>query len=347
MTSVATSTTAHRPIVGSGFHRAMALLSAWIIFGIHIDGWAHTHVDETLETFFTPWHGIFYAGFTAAAGYLFVSLLRFRAQGFPLQSALPVGYKRSLIGAAIFGLSGGGDFIWHSVFGIEVTIQALLSPTHLGLTLGGGLIVTGTIRAYGLRSDSEAQDGWAAQWPLILSLTSILSIVTFMTQFGQIISRPWPGETFNPGNPNDFQTQALGVLSIMLYTASLMGVLLLAIRRWRLPFGSLTFITTINAISIASQRDQYLLVPAALLTGLLADIFLMQLKPSTERPVAFRIFALLIPPILNGLIILTLALTEGIWWTIHLWTGVLVQTSLLGLLLSLLVFPPPSLTPSQ
>jgi len=43
----------------------------------------------------------------------------------------------SLLGVAIFGLSGGVDFLWHSLFGFEVDTEALLSPTHLSLAIGG------------------------------------------------------------------------------------------------------------------------------------------------------------------------------------------------------------------
>lgn len=41
--------------------------------------------------------------------------------------------------------------LWHSRFGIEAGIEALLSPTHLVLALGGMLMVSGPLRAAGFR----------------------------------------------------------------------------------------------------------------------------------------------------------------------------------------------------
>ena len=38
--------------------------------GATLDGWAHTHVPERLETFFTPWHAVLYSGFLASAAAL-------------------------------------------------------------------------------------------------------------------------------------------------------------------------------------------------------------------------------------------------------------------------------------
>src|SRR4030095_3704312 len=44
----------------------MVILSAWLIGGAFIDGWAHTH-GRVDTTFFTPWHVTFYTGFLALA----------------------------------------------------------------------------------------------------------------------------------------------------------------------------------------------------------------------------------------------------------------------------------------
>jgi hypothetical protein len=38
----------------------------WLIIGLFVDGYAHQNLAE-LETFFTPWHGIFYSGVMATA----------------------------------------------------------------------------------------------------------------------------------------------------------------------------------------------------------------------------------------------------------------------------------------
>ncbi len=57
------------------------------------------------------------------------------------------GYGLSLLGVSIFALGGVSDMIWHMLFGIEVNVDALLSPTHLLLAVGMALIVSGPLRA--------------------------------------------------------------------------------------------------------------------------------------------------------------------------------------------------------
>lgn len=41
----------------------------WLTTGIFVDGWAHNRFGESLETFFTPWHALFYSGFLAVAAW--------------------------------------------------------------------------------------------------------------------------------------------------------------------------------------------------------------------------------------------------------------------------------------
>src|SRR5262249_59164703 len=117
--------------------------------------------------------------YAAAAGVLAVAVLRGRAAGYAWRQAAPAGYGLSLVGALVFALAGAGDMLWHILFGIEAGTQALLSPTHLGLALGMGLIVTGPLRAAWRRRGPAA--GWRAQGPLVLALTSLLSVLTLFT----------------------------------------------------------------------------------------------------------------------------------------------------------------------
>src|SRR3972149_4428666 len=130
---------------GIGIDCQVVVLSAVFVGGLFLDGWAHAH-GRVDQSFFTPWHAVFYAGYAAVASALVTSLLRNRARGYPWRRALPAGYGLSLLGALIFGVGGVGDMIWHMLFGIEAGVEALLSPMHLALGLGLGLIVWDTYR---------------------------------------------------------------------------------------------------------------------------------------------------------------------------------------------------------
>ena len=41
----------------------VSVITLWISWGFFLDAWAHGHVP--VETFFTPYHGMFYAGIFA------------------------------------------------------------------------------------------------------------------------------------------------------------------------------------------------------------------------------------------------------------------------------------------
>ena len=159
------------PIGGLGFDWTMIGLSSWIMAGALLDAWAHTHILSTLESFFTPWHGILYSGFLAASGFLVLAFYRNRTQGYAWRRAVPRGYELSLIAMLIFAFGGVGDMLWHTLFGIEVNLEAALSPTHLILALGIVLFLTGPFRAAWRRHD-PAKPGWLTQLPMLLSLST-------------------------------------------------------------------------------------------------------------------------------------------------------------------------------
>jgi hypothetical protein len=77
-----------RPLANLGFEMSFTLLSAWLVGGLFLDGWAHFHV-AALETFFTPWHAVFYSGFLALAGFTGLTLSHYHRQGYPWRQAIP------------------------------------------------------------------------------------------------------------------------------------------------------------------------------------------------------------------------------------------------------------------
>jgi hypothetical protein len=107
------------------FDWIIVILSAWLVGGAFIDGWAHTH-GKVDTTFFTPWHAAFYTGFLAVAGALVGALLHHMRRRGPWQRALPPGYNLSLLGVVIFACGGLGDLAWHTLFGIEKDVEALV-----------------------------------------------------------------------------------------------------------------------------------------------------------------------------------------------------------------------------
>ena len=92
-----------------------------------------SHILRQPETFFTPSHTVLYtgAGLTTIAAIIgvFISL---RNKEEIRSRSFYTAFKLLIIGAAIQLISGPGDFVWHSVFGVD----GLMSPPHLALATG-------------------------------------------------------------------------------------------------------------------------------------------------------------------------------------------------------------------
>ena len=329
---------------GLGFDWLIVALSAWFIGGLFLDGWAHIHVPQ-LESFFTPWHAVLYSGFGALALVLAVTAVRRRRPGVPWIEAVPPGYGPSLIGAALFLVAGLADMVWHEVFGIEQGVEGLISPSHLGLALGGGLIVTGPLRA-ALRGRGQTTHRRFERWPMVLSLTLLLSLLTFFTEYASPFGTTWAAAAPQaPPADHRFLHQSVGLASILLQSAILMALVLYVLGCRTLPIGSLTVILTAKTAAMAIIHDKYLasgpspLIIAAALAGLGADLLYWGLQPSSDRVRALRGFAFAMPALLYLVYFLGLMVTARIWWSVHLWTGSIILAGGVGWLLSYLVVP--------
>jgi hypothetical protein len=122
-----------------------------------------------------------------------------------------------------------------------------------------------------------------------------LSLLTFFNQYGHPIAEPIAARSFVL-RPSGFSL-ALGISSILIQSALLMGTIVLLARRWSLPFGALTLLIALNAALMSIFHDTYYLAPAALAGGLLADVMLRWLKPAPERPGQLRMFAFAVPAV--------------------------------------------------
>jgi len=602
---------------GWRFDWIATVLFALLLGGVYLDGWAHNH-GKVDTSFFTPWHAVLYCGLTLVGMFLVVNLLLNHRKGYPWLEALPPGYSVSLYGGIVFGVAGVLDLIWHLLLGIEVSVQALLSPTHLMLGLGAVLIVTGALRSAWLRLPEHKNYGWAQLMPAVICIALVGSLFAFFTQYahpqvspysssdarytapplptslslmnadgtlqtrltsdglshydpawshhgkkmafnagpntgknshsqiyvahpdgshqvrltndafddwapawspddsqivftsnragqynlyvmnvdGSHVTRltsstgfvaswspdgkhlvfdshrdglnqmyvmnadgrkvvrlthttsdefdpAWSpdgskiafvsardghdqvyimnpdgshqqaltsgkanwGPTWSPDsskiafvslrngtaevyemnadgsqqvnvsqNPgaengsggiswspdgkllytvqehppvNAFFSQSLGTISMLFQAALLMGLVLFLLRRWLLPFGSLTMVFTLSSVAMSFLNDQYVFIPAAFAAGLIADVLIWRLKPEPSRPLEFRLFAFAAPVVYYSLYFLVIQLSGGIGWTIHLWMGSIFLTGAISVLLSYLLLPPLTVATSE
>ncbi len=137
--------------------------------------------------------------------------------------------------------------------------------------------------------------------------------------------------------------QSLTIAAIIMQALLLVAFILLLVGRWSIPFGVFTLLITLNGFLLSMLTNQYALLPAALVTGLVADILLWRLAPLREHPLRYVFFAVAVPVVWSGLYFLTLALTQEIAWSPPLWAGAIILAGLAGAGLSCLL----SLTRSQ
>jgi len=341
------------------FDWIMTVASIWWLAGIFIDGWAHSTIPQ-LETFFTPWHAILYSGYLATAITLLAKsvqnlrqaqiaadgthvslgmLLKESLREQRWRQAIPSGYALSMLGIALFLVSGLGDMLWHLLLGIERGTEALLSPTHLGLALGMALALTGPLRAIWRRSGSRSS--WRQLGPAICSLTFTYSMLTFLTAYAYPLVNPWP--IISSG-----ASATRGITDILLYTGITMSFILLALRRWQLPAGTFTFLLAVNGTLMVAfaPRTAAISIPTTLLAGLAIDLLYRWLQPSLKQPASLRLFAFLGPAVFYLIYFADLALVgpalfgSGIAWTIPFWAGTPVIAGLAGFLLSYVMIPP-------
>lgn len=331
------------PPVGARFDLIMAILSAMMILGLYIDGWSHLHLH--LDTYFSRWHVIFYTGFVVITLFLGLTVFRGARKGIPLTQTLPRGYGSTILGLLVYILGGMGDMVWHTLFGLEKSIEALVSPTHLFIFVGLGLTVSGPFRAAWHRPDDA--DHVSSLWlhlPRLLSLTLLWSVITFVT----LIIHPFVGAhaglrmwtIWAAYGPVTLENAQIGGISgIVVQTGIFMGLLLLTIARWQLPFGSVTFMLTSNMAFVSLLGDQYILIPFTFLSGLGADLLLTQLQPSIRRVRAYRLFAFSVPVLIYVGYFLGLKAKEGLAWSTQVIMGSIVLAGLTGWLVSYLVLP--------
>ena len=334
MTAVGTASerVAHR------FSLRVAVLGIVFAIGIHIDGWAHNH-DRVDESFFTPWHAILYGTYVVVAFTVLRRIFAARAAGAPWREAIPPGYGATVAGIAVFFAGGVGDMVWHMAFGVEESLEALLSPTHLILATGGVLMATGPFIA-GTRSGVP---GWRGAAPTVITSVALLSFIGFMTQYMHPMSQLWPVSDWVEGVPDAAELAAvIGVAGFLWYATVLTAVTLVLHARASLPVGAVGLLIAGSAAFAVSQGDHYWLAVPALAAASMVEVLRSGLPGGRS---AYRLFAFVVPAVPVAIHLVALNLAFEVDWSVHLWAGTPVMAGLVGVLVSLVVVPPGSPEP--
>lgn len=309
----------------------VVVLSVLMTAGIVLDFRNHaTGISFEEEGFFTPEHVFFYTAFLCIAATLVSVTYYNRRQGESWISAVPDGYQLGVLGVFMFGFGGFGDYLWHSTFGFETGVEALTSPTHLLLASGAILFVSSPLRATWYAKEEVRGKDLA---PAVVSAALAVLTLLLFTLYANPLSNPIPGESGGEG------ARALGVSSILIYSAIMTGSSLTLVRRFTLPPGAFTFLFGVTSVAITFPSASFEFIPAMVVTGVFADALCRFTRPSLERIRAFRIFAAAVPLAMFSLYYVTISTVGIIMWTIHVWAGSIVLAGITGLLLSYLMVP--------
>lgn len=333
------------------------LFGLWLVLGLFIDGWAHS--NNKPESFFTPWHAILYSGYLTSAAWVAWMINSRRREGRSLLDAIPRGYLWTVAGVVIFGAGAVGDMIWHTVLGVEVGLEALLSPTHLVLLSGAMLIMTGPLRtAPDLDLRAPGETSFKQKFPGLFSLTLVVANLSFFFLYLNPFTSPW---VYTPGQ-REFATRVAtaegvetivggfmvrGVAAILITNLIFMGAALYALKRWRTPRGSFTFmfgVVTFLLLGLNSFFGAQLLI-ASLAAGATADWISVRAHAMSARYRALLIGGVT-PAVLWFSYFAIHHLTLRVGWAPELWAGVTFFAALSGLALALIAYPA-SKTPTE
>ena len=313
----------------AGEYALTLLASFWLTVGLFLDGYAHEHLLDGDESFLTPWHLVFYSGFAAAVVVLWRIADRRRRPEQPLVDALPTGYRGAATGLALFAVGGVGDAAWHSRFGVETGIHALLSPTHLVLFAGLVLIMTAPYRSERPASSVDtARSSWRTAWPSVASVVLTTALVGFFLNFvwglgtGALARVP-----YNPVTEAGEDQLIAAIGSTIVTTLVLFGAALLLVRKGHVPLGACTLLFGFVALAVAAAFDED---PAGVLAAVVAGAALDGLL---RTPLSLRTVFGLAAVSLWVTYYLLVALDGPIAWHAEVWTGAVVLNGLTALAL--------------
>lgn len=310
----------------------MAFIILWTVSGLYLDGWSH--IANKPETFFTPWHGLLYSGFLAGVVW---SVREGRREG-----SLAIDDRLSTAGVVIFGTGMVTDFIWHEVFGIEVDLEALVSPTHLLLMTGGLLLASGPFRSALTATDETDRPAWRDFIAPLISVAATAAVAAFFLMYLSAFQGDTASEAVRYIRPDGVVPDdaiARGMGAVLVTTLVLVVPVAFILRRWRPPTGSLlAFCSMIGLAQVALEGfDRAAIGLGAVAAGLGAEAAVGLRRPQF----AGAAMALLAWPVWFA----ALEATGTMTWNATLMCGATVMAILLGGLVQLL-HPPVAGSPA-
>lgn len=337
------------------FHYLMAGLIILIQIGGAVDARSHVFFGSETESFFTPSHYLFYAGWLAALVSIVTYVTLQIRKGADVADWLPPRYMLAGLGAVLFGMSGVFDAIWHTLFGFELNLEILLSPAHLVLFFAAGLLYF-SVQSHAIyqydRSPETHQSSFLASLPLLIGLASFIHIIYWPTYYFDPLTADFAsgGAIVGVRDAYDYieygsaAAEIAGIGGIVMTALILAPIVIVPLYRWRLPAGSLVFILGWISIQRAFVVGVYTYLPAVAGAALVGEIIWAWMRRGGDArmssPVGYRLLAFTVPLTLFSLYFLIVSLMpDGIIWGVTLWAGSIWLAALASVLMSTTIVP--------
>lgn len=321
----------------------MAFTSVLIV-GLYSDGWAHANLLDELEGFVTPWHTVVFVGYALTAGWIVKMIHRRRTPERSLRESIPPGWQWAVAGVLTFAVGFNGDAIWHTIFGLESDVDALLSPTHLLMGTSLLAIVSSPFRS---RPASSHAQTWRDDGTRVLSLLLTTLVAGFFLLYLWIPAFNIGSQAYEAGlaeaSTSAFLTEVsqIAVLASAFIITALMLVPVTVTARGGLPPRGAAFaLVVVPALAITAIREfsnpQSLI--GFVLAGLAAEAISRRVNDPRSRTL-----------LLGGIVPAVLWL--GYWtaftgvytvaWEVELYAGQVVSAVVAGLATASVVARPP------
>lgn len=352
-------------------------VTIWPITALYFDAVGHNNRTGQ-ESFFSLAHLFVYSGATVTGLWLTWVVVKHQlAAGVDVRrlmidfKAIPVGYGVALIGLGVLTIAGPWDLIWHEIYGFEVGVDAVYSPSHLALFFGALLVTSTGIRSMWAKADIAPDLRTFA--PVVISATLFLAMCSFVTMYLSVfMTNVAPTSDFvadmerfrdvssdqsislNAGLtgygddlwPLSYYSIGHAMAAMVITGIVLIGPTLLMLRRWRVPFGAFTIVFTWFGLLVSimtEYRDAVLIIPLVL-TGLAADLLQQRLRMTqADGRISLggiRVVGTALAAVLWLSYYAVLALDEGIGWEPTTWVGALLVGIMTGFGVAFLIAPP-------
>jgi hypothetical protein len=337
-------------------HWTLFGLVVWQI-GLYFDVWNHLQFGFAIESFVSWSHAALYGGWFLTGLPTLVYVLDC-AVGGVRRPDLPRGHLAVLLGVGLYGVGGAFDFVWHDLVGFEARHDAALAPSHVWLAIAFTLASFGTlIAAIHQGRDVPASAARVADLRIALALGACLMLFNWYVSYGSPLATDFAtgGTAVRelPGYADLAWTNVAADIGatngLLLFNVIMMLVVLFALRSLRLGTGAIAIMLAGEALIVVPATNQWLALPSMIGAALATETLWWWVRRGAlggpYSTLAYCVIAGALGLVQVTLYLLVLGIFGGgLIWKPHLWVGVPLAATTLGVIVALLVAPPAMLT---